>query len=163
MNSRPNQERLLADVLAAGSASGYREALLNETLGLVRRRRRTRRAWRAAYTVALIVALGVLLLRSPGPGSVAPGFSMPYTMVLSQPLAAAAIVSTQPFAGSIIESGQSVELVQTASSGLRPNDINDIELLTLLGSKPVALVRRAPHKAELVFVNEEDEEALFRN
>jgi hypothetical protein len=165
MNPGRNKERLLADVLAYGSVGEFREALLSETLGLVRRRRRSRQAWRAACALALVAGLGVLLWRSPGLRAVAPGkVGRPYTEVLSQPLAASAVVSTQPFAAeSIIASGRNAEMVQTAPSGLRPYDISDTELLALLGAKPVALVRRAPHRAELVFVNEADEEELFRN
>jgi len=165
MNPARNKERLLADVLADGSAGGFQEVLLTETLGLVRRRRHARQAWRAGCALALVAVLGVLLWRIPEPRAVAPGKAgRAYTVVLSEPLAAAAILSTQPFAAdSVIKSSRNVEVVQTASNGLKPYDISDTELLALLGSKPVALVRRAPHIAELVFVNQEDEEELFRN
>jgi hypothetical protein len=165
MNYGREKEQLLADVLADGNAGGFREALLTETLGLARRRRHARQAWRAVAALVLVAGLGLLLWRNPAPTALIPGKAgRAYTLVLSEPLAAAATVSTQPFAAdSIVESSKNVEVVQTAASGLRPYDLSDSELFALLGSKPVALVRRAPHRAELIFVNQEDEEELFRN
>ncbi len=165
MNRRLEKERLLADVLADGNAGELRELLLTETLGRVRRRRRSRQAWRAACALALVAGFGVLLWRGPGGRAVVPSLaSRPYAVVVSRPLPAAAVVSTQPFPASrIVVSDRSAEVVLTASNGLKPCDINDAELLALLGSKPVALVRHAPHAAELVFVNQEDEAELFRN
>jgi hypothetical protein len=165
MNQGRDKQRLLADVLADGNAGGFREALLSETLGLVRRRRHARQVGRALAALVSVAGLGLLLWRNPAPTALLSGKTgRAYTIVLSQPLAAAAIVGTQPLAAdSIIESWKNVEVVQTAASGLRPYDISDGELFALLGSKPVALVRRAPHRAELIFVNQEDEEELFRN
>jgi len=165
MNQPPDKERLLADVLADESADGFREALLAETLGLVRRRRRSRQAWRAATAVALVAGLGALLWRSPRPTAVAPmKGDRGYAIVLSVPLPLAALVSTQPFtADRIVTSSRNVEVVQTASSSARPGEINDSELLALVGPKPAALVRRGPHLAELVFVNPADKDELFRN
>jgi hypothetical protein len=165
MNRRCDKEQLLAEVLADGSAGGFREGLLTETLGLVRSRRRARQTGRAVCALAVVAGLALVLWLSPGAKTVAPdNKSQPFSLVSSQPLAPAAIVHTEPFStANIVSSSSSVQLVQTASSALRPCDITDNELLALVGSKPVALVRRAPHNAELIFVNEEDEERLFRN
>jgi hypothetical protein len=165
MNHPRDKERLLADVLADESADGFREALLTKTLGLVRRRRRSRQAWRAASALALVAGLGVLWWRGLAPHTVAP--EKPgdgYALVLSVPLPAAALVSTQPLAASlIVASRTNAEVVQTASSSATPREINDSELLALVGQKPAALVRLGPHLAELVFVNQEDKDELFRN
>jgi hypothetical protein len=165
MNQRREKERLLADVLADEGAGGFREALLDETLGLVRHRRRARQAWRAACALALMAGLAVLFWRSPVPRAVVPGkASRAYAVVRSRPLPLAALVSTQPLAASrIVISSRNAEVVQTASMSVRLHELNDSELLALLGPKPAALVRRAPHSAELVFVNQKDEEELFRN
>jgi hypothetical protein len=169
MNQPRDNERLLADVLADvladESADGFREALLSETLGLVRRRRRSRQAWRTATALALVAGLGVLLWRSLVPHASAPEQHGPgYALILSMPLPAASLVSTQPLAASLfVASRTNAEVVQTASSTATPREINDSELLALVGHKPAALVRLGPHAAELVFINQEDKDELFRN
>ena len=165
MNQRRNRERLLAEVLAEEGTSGFREVLLAETLGRVRRQRRSRQAWRAASALALIAGLGLLVWRILPPAAVAPGRDgRGYAVLLSRPLPLAAVVITQPLAADrIVASVRSAEIVQTASSGDKVREIDDGELLALLGPKPAALVRRGPHRAELVFVNPEDEEELVRN
>jgi hypothetical protein len=160
-----NKERLLADVLANESEADFREALLSETLGLVRRRRRFRRVSRGAFALAIVAGLGVLVWRGLPPVATRPGTdSRPYALVLSRPLPSSALVITQPFApGRIIASAPNAEVVQTASSRNIVREIDDAELLALLGPKPAALVRRGPHLAELVFVNPADEEEMVRN
>jgi hypothetical protein len=165
MNQPRDKERLLADVLADESAAGFREALLSETLGLVRWRRRARQVWRAASGLALVAALGVLVSRSLPPTAVAPGTDgRGYAVVVSRPLPPTALVVTQPFAADrIVASVGNAQIVQTASSRESVREIDDIELLELVAPKPAALVRLAPHSAELVFINPADEEELFRN
>lgn len=165
MNQTGDRERLLADVLADESAAGFREGLLNETLALVRRRRRARQAWRAASAVVLIAGLGLVVWRNLPPTAVAPGTgARGYTLVLSQPLAGKALVVTRAFTASgIVVSARTAEVIRTTASRSQAREIDDSELLALLGPKPVALVRLAPHRAELVFVNPEDEEELVRN
>jgi hypothetical protein len=161
----PAEQALLTDVLSAPETPPFREALLAETLGLVRRRRRARQAWRAVRAVALVAGLGLLMWRSPSSRPVGPAkVSRPYTLVLSQSLAPAALVSTQPFAPSrIVISSRSVEVVQTASSRPKLHEMSDGELLALTRPKPAALVWLGPHSAELVFANPEDREDLVRN
>ncbi len=165
MNQTGDRERLLSDVLADESAAGFREAMLSETLGLVRRRRRLRRAWRAASAVVLIAGLGLVVWRNLPPTAVAPGSGASgYTLVLSQPVPGNALVVTRAFAASrIVVSARTAEVIRTTTSRSQAREINDSELLALLGPKPAALVRLAPHRAELVFVNPEDEEELIRN
>ena len=165
MSQAGDKERLLADVLADESAAGFREAMLSETLGLVRRRRRARQAWRAVWGLALLAGLGVLVWRALLPSAVAPGTGeRSYAVVRSRPLPAQALVVTQPLASSrILGSVSTAQLVLTATSRGNVHEIDDGELLALLGPKPAALVRRSPHWAELVFVNPEDEEELVRN
>ena len=165
MNQPRDQERLLTDVLAEESAAGFREALLSETLGLVRRRRHVRQAWRAASALALIAGLGVVVWRILPPTAVAPGTaSRGYEFVVSRPLPPAAVVVSQPFAADrVVASVRKAEVVRTSPSRGTVREINDGELLALLGPKPAALVRLAPHSAELVFINPADEEELFRN
>jgi hypothetical protein len=165
MNQPRDKERLLADVLADESAAGFRETLLSEPLGLVRRRRRARQAWRAAWGLALVAALGVLVWRSLPPTAVAPGTEgRGYAVVVSRPLPPTALVVTRPFAADRIHAPVgNTQIVQTASSRESVREIDDIELLELVAPKPAALVRLAPHSAELVFINPADEEELFQN
>ena len=157
------KQKLLADVLSGQETASFRDALLSETLGLVRHRRRARHAWRAVAAIALVAGLGLLMWRSPLPVARRQA-SRGYALVLSRPLAAAAVVSTQPLAaGQIVASRRNVEVVQTASSRPTLHEIGDSELLALAGARPAALVRLGPHLAELVFANPEDREALVRN
>jgi hypothetical protein len=162
---KSTQERLLADVLVDECAGGFREALLAETLGLVRRRRRIRRAWRAASALAVIVSLVLLVWRSPPlPVVTSTSARKPYTVVRSQPLRPSALVRTQPLAPShFVVSGHDAEIVQTVPGGRQVHEIADAELLALIGGKPAALVRQGPHLAELVFVNPADRDELLRN
>jgi hypothetical protein len=159
------KEQLLAEVLAEREAGSFREALLTETLGLVRQRRRLRQAWRAGIALVLAGGLGVVLWRSPqSPVMAPPKQSRAYATVFSQPLPAAALVSTQPFAASqVVTSTRNAEVVRTASGEVKPREIDDSELLALLGTKPAALVWLAPHSAELVFVDPKDREDVVRN
>jgi len=160
-----NKLGLLSDVLAEETSPGFRDALLADTLGLVRRRRRIHRAFRAGAALAIVAALGLIVFRSPTEIARAPlKRSRPYQVVVSKPLLAAALVRTQPMApGCIVASSETAAIVRTASARKTLHEITDSELLALLGSRPAALVRRAPHMAELVFVRETDQEELLRN
>ena len=165
MNPPADKDQLLADVLADENSDGFREALLTETLGLVRRRRRFRQVRRAASGLVVIVGLAVLVWRNPPPPVVTPeSAGRGYAMVRSQPLRPAALVSTQPLAPSrFVVSVANAGIVQTAPCGGQLREIDDAELLALVGPKPAALVRRGPHSAELVFVNPADQNELLRN
>src|ERR1043166_7014087 len=84
-----------------------------------------------------------------------PAVSRPnYAVVHSQPLPAAALVLTRPLAiDQHVASFTNVQRVQTAPGGGQFREIDDDELLTLAEPKPVALVRRGPHTAELIVLN----------
>src|SRR5260221_9828392 len=117
MNNSPDNERLLADVLAEESDPGFRELLLGQTLHLVRRQRRFRKIRRAASAVALVAGLLLLVWRflpSPSDEPLAP--AKPYTLVHTQPLPASAIVETKPFpASNLISSVGSVQIIATSA------------------------------------------------
>jgi hypothetical protein len=164
MNHEPDNEQLLADVLAETTPADFREALLGETLRLARRRRRWRQTRRAA---ALFVALGLLAVLVWQNLPQRPVASMPvakakvksYQLVRTQPLPASAIVVTQPFpTDQLVASVATVEMIQTSSGNFRV--INDDELLALVAARPAALVRLGPHSEQLVFVNPEDEKGF---
>src|SRR5438270_627634 len=83
MNESQDNERLLADILAEGDVAGRREALLGNTLKLVRRRRHFRQVRRGAYTLVLIAAVALVLWRHGAPVNLPPLPAKPYTLVRS--------------------------------------------------------------------------------
>jgi len=164
MSDPTHKERLLADVLGEGLSADFRTGLLDETLRLARRRRRVRQLRGVASALAVLAALGVLVwLRIP-PGRAPAGLpAKPYTLVRTQPLPPAAWVETVPLpASSIVASVETGHIVLTAEAGVRVRDLTDDELLAMV-PKPAALVRFGPHSAELVFVNQTDQDKLLRN
>ena len=168
MNSKTDYEQLLAEVLAEAAPTGYRDAMLGETLHRARRRRRWRQTRRAA---AWLVALGLggifILPRNlpPRPAASAPvakAVAQNYQLVESQPLPASAFVATQPLAaGQFITPAETVGVVSTSSGNYRV--INDAELLALVASHPAALIRTGPRSEELVFANPEDQKGFPLN
>jgi hypothetical protein len=164
MNHEPDNEQLLADVLAEAAPADFREALLGETLRLACRRRRWRQTRRAS---AVLVALGLLAVwvrqnfppHPLAPMPVAKAKVKSYELVRTQPLSAGMIVVTQPLSvGQLVASGATTEMVQTSGGNFRV--INDDELLALVASRPAALVRLGPHSEQLFFVNPEDEKGF---
>jgi hypothetical protein len=155
MNQQNDHERLLADVLAGEDVAGFREALFSETLRRARRRRHFRQARRGSAAVAVFVGLGLWVWHSLPSQVKSPAVSRPnYAVVHSQPLPAAALVLTRPLAiDQHVASFTNVQRVQTAPGGGQFREIDDDELLTLAEPKPVALVRRGPHTAELIVLN----------
>jgi hypothetical protein len=165
MNHPADNERLLADVLADDAAAGFRAALFGETLRLARRRRRLRQARRTMAAVVAVVGLAALIWRSLPPQAPTPqAAGRGYVLVHTQPLPAAALVKTRPFSPDrLVASVATAGIVRTTAISGQIREIGDDDLLALAAPKPVALVRRGPHEAELVFVNQEDRDSLLRN
>lgn len=166
MNRRTDNERLLADVLADESGDGFREALLNETLRHVRRRRQWRRARRISAVLALVVVIAISVWPGATPRVTRPGIArLPvatYQLVLSQPLLPGQIVTTSPVAAEqVIASVVTMGMVHTTSGGY--HEVGDDELLALAVPQTVALVRHSPHKAELIFLPPPAEPAPEQN
>ena len=164
MNPEPDHEPLLADVLAEDAPADFREAMLGETLRLVRRRRRWRQTRRAAI---LLVTLGLFAFlvgqnfpphpRSPTP--VAKMKDKSYEQVRTQPLPAAAVVATRPLPDDqSTTSVATAEIVQTSTGTFRV--ITDDELLALVSPRPAALVRLGPDSERLIFANPDDEKGF---
>lgn len=170
MNRRTDHERLLADVLVPGEDPAFSAAVLAATLRGVRQRRRVRQArW---YGGALAVLIGLALSAHfafrqwakpdlaqqliPQPRPTA------YQLVVSQPLLPDQLVSTQVLAPSQhVASTATAQLVRTATGGY--GEIGDDELLALAAPRVVALVRRGPHAAELIFVTSPPEASGEQN
>ena len=169
MSNDRNKRRLLTDILAEESEPGLRDAIVGQTLRLVRRKRRFR-AVRRVGSVAAIFMLSVLLtfhFLRPRPPSITTSPPRPesgYALIRTQPLNQAMIVATRPFFSSAeVASTASVDVVTTRE--LRPAivELSDDQLLDLAKGAPVALVRHGPHQAELIFANDDDREKLFHN
>jgi hypothetical protein len=162
MNRKADNDQLLADVLSEAAPADFREALLDSTLRLARRRRRFRQVRRGTMVLAVLGLAAILVWRYvPQHRAVVPPAAASYRLVHTQPLPASGIVTTQPFSPHrLIASAATVELVRTTaiSGGFRV--INDDELLALVAPRPAALVRRGPDWEELVFVNPEDQKGF---
>ena len=67
----------------------------------------------------------------------------------------------RPNSVSVVASSESTfKLVETGASKSLLSEIDDEGLLALFAGKPVALVRRGPNQAELIFLNPEDAKGL---
>ena len=167
MNLPSENERLLNDLLAEGVPADFRPALLDQTLGLARRRRRWRQTRRAATALAVFAGLAVLFWRTPPPRPTAPvpeATRPSVEIVKTRRLPATAQVSTQPFPAECqVASGMDIAVVNTLPSSGLFREISDSELLTLVAPRPAVLVWHRPHSAELVFVNPDDRAALLGN
>jgi hypothetical protein len=156
MNRRTDNERLLADVIADESEAGFHEALLGETLRLVRRRRRFRQARRTAMVTVLLAGLALLVWQRLPTRIVAPGAEEgSYAIIRTQPLPPSALVTTRPFpAGQLVASIAMKQVVETSSARRLYRDVDDDELLAMLSPKVAALVRLGPNREELIVLDQ---------
>jgi hypothetical protein len=157
-----DHERLLADALADEAPAGFREALLDSTLRLARRRRRIRQVRQGVVVLAMLGLAAIFFWRNlpQRPAGMLSAAARCGT-IRTQPLPASALVATKPFPPDrLIVSVTTAEVVQTTplSGGFRV--LNDDQLLTLVAPRPAALVRRGPQLEELVFVNPGDEKGF---
>ena len=165
MSRATDQRRLLADVLAEAEPTGFRAALLGETLALAGRRRRVRRLQRVTAALAVLCLVGTLVWRFllPGQGILAPK-SASCVIVRTELLPPAAIVRTQPFAADhIVVSVASVDVIHTTANSGGFRKLDDDELLALVAPRPTALVRVGPNSAKLIFLNPEDQDGFPLN
>jgi hypothetical protein len=161
----PDNERLLMEVLAEGSDPRLREALLAQSLQLVRRQRKFRQARRVTSVMAGFIGLLLLVSRFvPLAPNGSPPSAKPYNLVRSQPLPANALVQTTPhFLPDFISSKKQVAIVVTSSTVHGFRDLDDDQLLELAAPSSVVLVRHGPHEAQLVFVDQEQRDTILRN
>ncbi|HXR46171.1 MAG TPA: hypothetical protein VN784_01915 [Candidatus Limnocylindrales bacterium] len=170
MENKTDNDQLLADVLTEAAPADFRDAILGETLRLVRRHRRWRQTRRAATWLAALALVGIFIWQNNLPQKPVTSVPVPaakaveknYKLVETQPLPANAIVTTQPTAsGQFIASTASVEIIQTRGGDYRV--INDDELLALVASHPAMLIRTGPHSEELVFADPKDQSGFPLN
>ncbi len=162
MNHDPDRHQLLDAVLGEAAPAEFRGALLVQTLRHVRRRRRTRQLARGGLIITLlaVVSLGLwkMLFELRRPAE--PAFAT-VRVVTSQPLPRSMLVETELGATHIVASSPStLAVIETGSVPNLYQEIDDERLLALVAGRPVALVRRGPHEAELVFVNPADQEGF---
>ncbi len=160
MTRRTDNERLLAEVMGDSDAA-FHEALLGETLRLARRRRRFRQARRTVAVLAGLVVLAALVWQAFLPRiSTLEIHRGNYTVIQTQPLPVASLVTTQPLpADLLIASITTAGVVETAANTGQFREIGDNELLAMIAPKVAALVRLGPHEAELVVLEPASQEA----
>jgi cytoskeletal protein RodZ len=168
MNDSP--EKLLDDVLTEAATADFRDAMLGETLRLVRRHRRQRQMRRVLALLIAVGLCGIFIWQknltqkpiAPAPASPAKVVKKNYKLVETKPLPASDTVTTQPLASKkLVASAAAVTIVQSRSGNYRV--INDDELLALVASHPAVLIRTGPHSEELVFANPKDQSGFPLN
>ncbi len=161
MNRKTDNE-LLDDVLAEAAPANFREALLDETLRVVRRRRRLRHARNVTGMLAILCLLGIFVWQKnlkTTSIAIVPQPPQPiekgYTLIRTQPLSAGDVITTHP-SGTMpfITSAATVAIVETTPGQFRL--INDQQLLALVAAHPAILVRTSPNSEQLVFANPQD-------
>jgi hypothetical protein len=144
------------DILSEVAPSEFREALLNQTLSRVRRRKQARRLGKGAIVAALIIGTGLLLWQGRTNKTVKPpNLEVSKVEVIrSRPLAASMVVVTVPGLVELVSSKSTeIVFVDTEAPQQEFRRINDEELLALTEGKPAALIRKGPHEAELLIVD----------
>ncbi len=159
MKPTPDHDGLLADVLAEDTRGFSRESLLEKTLLFAKRRRQVRVLRRGTGILAILGLVSVFIWKNPrtapAPVSVKPPS---FVLIRTQSFPASAIVRTRQLTANVlVVSYPSAKIVHTDVQGDGLRLLNDRELLALLDSRPVVLVRRGPGKAELIFANPADQ------
>jgi hypothetical protein len=162
MNHETDNDRLLADTFSEDTHADFREAMLGQTLRLVRRRCRWRQMRRGSAALAVLGLLGILIrLIMPHPPSALPLAGAGCDTIHTQPLPAGSLVTTQPFSPDrLIVSVANVNVIQTTAATGDYREIGDDELLALVAPRPVVLVGCGPQCKQLIFVNPEDEKGF---
>jgi hypothetical protein len=153
-----SKRELYRDILSEGSAADFEDIVFRETIGTARRARRVRTASRCA--LAGVLAVGIISqFRSPEVEIARAPEQAPEIAVSHN------VLKTQPYSG-VVRTGPLVERLRGPSSAgvlvLKTGEadspsfrlIDDAQLLAFFSGRPVALVQRGPHDAELQFMEE---------
>jgi len=153
-----NPDPLLDDVLTEGVSPEFRNELLERTLRQVRRRKRIRQFNQTLLASTLSVGLLLMVWKAYFPSSHSAKSELPaLDVVTSHPVAPSMIVGTELGAVSLISSSDAdLAVVRSQFEEGLFQEINDQELLALLAGRPAALVREAPGRAELLFLDPDD-------
>jgi hypothetical protein len=158
MNKRTDNERLLEDVLAGEVAGGFRTASLEHLLRLAQRRRQAHTIRRVSVVVVVLLVSAIAGMRYFSPKQTLPQVvqaplpAASFAWVTTRPLSPDEIVTSRPLLPQqIVTPLEVTSFVHTVSGNYR--EVGDDELLALAAPQVVALVRRGPHEAELLFVS----------
>jgi len=158
MKTPRNHNPLLDDVLTEGVSPEFRNELLERTLHQLRRRKHVRQFNRTLLAATLTFGVLLAVWKSYFRASHPTRSELPtLDVVTSHPVAPSMIVETGIGAVSLISSSDTdLAVVHSQSGDGLFQEINDQELLALFAGRPVALVREALGRAELLFLNPED-------
>ena len=132
------KDKHLMSVMFA-DASEFREQLLGETLGRVRRKRRVRKSGQVLLALA-IVGYGMWWTLPPRLDMTLPADGGVH-IVRTQPLPPEQLITTQPGSVNVVSSDRSTLVL-----------LEDDQLLDIVPGETKLLVWHAPHQAELVVV-----------
>jgi hypothetical protein len=138
---RPTRQ-LLDDLLEDSVSPEFRAALMDKTLHSARQRKRVRH-FNLALGVAVLAGIFAFAFQDVREPMASLNHARPPI------LSVAPAPSLNPVQVVSTKQDSTLAVVQTSESD-RPREINDQELLTLLADKPVALVRYAPNRTELI-------------
>jgi hypothetical protein len=162
---RPTRQ-LLDDLLDDAAPPEFRAALMSETLRHARRRKFRRRAGIVGGIALAAVGLAVLPWHTKKENVTRNPMEVrrpDLIVVETQSLSGTQVVRTQPGSIDIVSSSpaSAITLVETRVVQRIYAEIDDEQLLGLLSGKPVALVRPGANRAELIFLDPQDEEELL--
>jgi hypothetical protein len=145
MNHIQNSEQLLADLFPRS------DKILRATIQVARARRRNRAIAQVASVVMLIASVSIGLARRSAVPAANPTVAkaVPHTTILhSMPFTGRLVSTSLP---EKITTQKGLQGFTTASFQPNVTWINDEQLLAFFEGKAVAILRPAPHQAELVF------------
>lgn len=156
MKSDRDPRRLLDDVL--DEAPDFRAAMLDSTLGAVRRKRQRRQWGRGTAAAALLMGLGILAWQMHLPQTTAQ--KPPPSPVIAEvspvlPVVTSTIVEVTSAPAQLVPiSSTSVAMVETAQSQPDFHVLTDDELLALAGNAPSLILWEGPHQAQLLVADQ---------
>jgi len=146
-----SENKLLADVLSETEPPNFREALLEDTLRLARRRRYTRRL---QHLSPLLVVVALALFFAPKKRILERPKYSPVEVVATQSMNPAAIISTTPLTEmNRISTTPCAFIVSTKSGSGGFRLIGDEELLAFAAPRSGVLIRFGPDSQTLIFAN----------
>ena len=144
---RPNK-KLLDDLLEDSAPPDFHAATMDKTLRSARQRKRARH-FGAALTAAAVVGIFAFTFREMRNRTVSSNQMRPQNLTVASQQSSnpPQVISTRP--------DSTLAIIQTSESD-RPKEISDKELVTLLSNEPVALVRYASGRAELISLSQDN-------
>jgi len=162
MKNPSDQNPLLDDILGEGNPPEFGNGLLDEMLRHVRHRKRIARRNRFLLAAAILLGVPLMLWKVNSPSS-RPNTSelRALEVISSRSITSSMIVETRIDAVILITSTDAnLAVVHSRAWPESIQEINDQELLALLAGRPAALVREGPGRAQLLFLDPEDEQGF---